>query len=173
MLQLYLIRGLVAIAWAIGFATVYDELTTVTAVFLVVYPVIDVVASLLDARGQRGSARTLLRFDAAVSTVAAVALAVAATGTFADVLAVFGAWAVITGAAQLIVAVGRRAQLGRQWPMRIAGGLSVVVGVFYAITAFGDDPRLDPLAVYAAGGGVFFVLQASLLARRRRTVVAT
>jgi uncharacterized membrane protein HdeD (DUF308 family) len=167
-MQLYLVRGLLAIAWAAGFSVVYDDLTTATAVFLVGYPLIDVVGSLLDARGPAGA---LLRFDAAVSAVAAGALAVAATGDVADVLVVFGAWAAITGAAQLIVALRRRAEAGRQWPMRIAGGLSVLAGLFYVGTGLGDDPRLDPLAVYAAGGGVFFVLQAGLFALRRRAVV--
>jgi hypothetical protein len=86
-LQLFLIRGLVAIAWAAAFAAVSDSLTTgVTVgagVLLVLYPLIDMVASLLDARTQRGSARRPLLANAAVSAVAAIALGVAATGTVA------------------------------------------------------------------------------------------
>jgi hypothetical protein len=99
------------------------------------YPLIDVVASLLDARSQHGSARELLLGDAAVIAVAAVALGVAATGSVADVLAVFGVWAAISGAAQLVVALRRRAQLGNQWPMLLAGGVSMIAGVAYIIAA--------------------------------------
>ena len=55
-----------------------------------IYPLIDLVASLVDARNQRGSARRLLLAGAAVSALAATALAIAATGGVADVLAVFG-----------------------------------------------------------------------------------
>src|SRR4029450_12303815 len=91
-LHLFLTRGVIAIAWAAVFAAVSHSLTTgVTVgagVLLVLYPLIDVIASLIDARPQRGSARRLLLPTAAASTVAAVALAVAATGSVADVFAV-------------------------------------------------------------------------------------
>lgn len=163
---LYLIRGLVAVAWAFGFAGVADSLTTGTAVLLAAYPAIDVVASLLD---RASSSRTVLRFNAVTSALAAVGLALAATGDVVDVLYVFGAWAVVSGAAQLVVALRRRGPAsGGQWPMLIAGGLSVLVGVYYVAVVAVDDPRLDPLAVYAAGGGGWFILQSGLLALRRR-----
>lgn len=171
-MPLYLIRGLVALAWAAGFAAVSDSLTVGTGAFLVAYPGIDLVASLIDARDQAGPARSLLRFDAAVSAITAVALGIAATGDVADVLAVFGAWAVVTGVAQVVVARWRRAELGNQWPMLLAGGLSALVGLFYVGQALGDDPDLGVLTVYATGGGVWFVLQSLLLMRRRRTTVA-
>jgi uncharacterized membrane protein HdeD (DUF308 family) len=171
-LHLFLTRGLVAIAWAAAFAAVSDSLTTgVTVgagVLLVLYPLIDVVASLVDARSQRGSARQLLLAGAAASGVAAVALGVAATGSVADVLAVFGVWAGISGAAQLVVALRRRGQFGNQWPLLLAGGVSVFAGVAYVIAAAGANPMLDMLALYSATGGIDFVAQAGLLARRRR-----
>ena len=171
-MRLFFVRGLVALAWAAGFAAVSDSLTFGTGVLLVVYPGIDLVASLVDVRSQAGRAGSLLRFDAAVSAVAALALAIAATGDAADVLAVFGAWAAVTGVAQVVVAVQRRAVLGNQWPMLVAGGLSTVVGLFYIGQALGHDPKLDVLSVYAAGGGAFFVIQAALLARRQRRATA-
>jgi uncharacterized membrane protein HdeD (DUF308 family) len=118
--RLYLTRGVIAIAWAVVLMMVAGSDKTVsggTGVLLVLYPVIDVVACLIDARGQEGSARQLLLANAAVSIVAAVALGVAATGTVANVLVVFGVWALLSGAAQLVVALRRRAQLGNQWPV--------------------------------------------------------
>ena len=170
--HLFLIRGLVAIAWAAVFAAASHSLTTaVTAgagVLLVLYPLIDVVGCLIDARSQHGPARRLLLGDAAVSTAAAAALGVAATGTIANVLAVFGVWAAISGAAQLTVALRRRAQLGNQWPMLIAGSFSIIAGVTYLVLSAGDNPRLRVIVLYTATGGVEFVVQAWLLARRRR-----
>jgi uncharacterized membrane protein HdeD (DUF308 family) len=175
-MQLFLIRGLVAIAWATVFTAVSDSLTTDVSVaagsLVVIYPLIDVAASLVDARGQRGSARRLLLAGAAVSAVAAAALALAATGSVADVLAVFGVWAFLSGAAQFVVALRRRAQFGSQWPLLLAGTGSVGFGIAYVIASTGADPMLNMLALYAAGGGVDLVLQAWLLARRRRRVMA-
>jgi uncharacterized membrane protein HdeD (DUF308 family) len=167
-MSLYLIRGLIALGWAAGFVAVSDSLTVGTAVFLVAYPGIDLVASLVDAQDQDGAARALLRFDAAVSAVTAVGLGIAATGDVADVLAVFGAWAAVTGVAQVVVAVQRRAVLGNQWPMLLAGALSTIAGLFYIGQALGDDPKLEVLSVYATGGGAFFVIQSALLVRRQR-----
>ena len=167
-MQLFLIRGLVAITWAAVFAAAADSLTgSVTVgvgVLLVVYPLIDVVASLIDARTQTGSARRILLAGAATSLIAAVALGIAATGTVANVLTVFGVWAVVSGAAQLSVALRRRAQYGLQLPMLLAGGFSVVFGVASVV----GSPMLSMIAVYAATGGVDFVVEAWLLARRRR-----
>jgi uncharacterized membrane protein HdeD (DUF308 family) len=175
--QIFLIRGLIAILWAVAFAAVAGSLTTgVTVgagVLLVVYPLIDVVGSLIDARGQHGPARRLLRANAAISTLVAVALGVAATAGVAEALAVFGVWAAVSGAAQLVVAVRRRAQFGRQLPMLLAGGGAVVFGVVFLASAAGSDPTLRMLGFYAAGGGTEFVIQAWLLRRRMHRQVIT
>jgi uncharacterized membrane protein HdeD (DUF308 family) len=174
--HLFLCRGLRAITWAAVFAAVTNSVTTTVTVgagvLLVLYPMIDVVGSLLDAKSQRRSARRPLLADAALSAVAAAALGVAATGSVANVLAVFGIWAIISGAAQFIVALRRRTLFGTQWPMLLAGAGSVIFGVAYVIAAAGNDPRLNMLALYAATGGLDFVIQAWLLARRRRRVAS-
>jgi uncharacterized membrane protein HdeD (DUF308 family) len=169
-LRLFLIRGLVAIAWAVAFATTSDSLTTGVGVLVVLYALIDAVASIIDARGQQGSARRLLELNAAVSVAAAVALGIAATGDKGDVLAVFGAWALLTGVAQLVVAIRRRRVLGRQWPLLLAGGGSTIFGIAFLAMSGSDDPDLRMIAFYAAGGGVEFVVQAWLLARRTHRV---
>jgi uncharacterized membrane protein HdeD (DUF308 family) len=170
--HLFVTRGLVAVAWAVVFAAAADSLTTGAGVLLVLYPLIDLVASVIDARGQHGSARRLLLENAAVSAVAAVALGVAATGSAADVFAVFGIWAGLSGAAQLIVALRRRTQFGKQWPMLLAGGVSVLWGVAFIIAASGAAPMLRMLSVYAATGGIDFLIEAGLLARRRQRLAA-
>jgi uncharacterized membrane protein HdeD (DUF308 family) len=96
-------------------------------------------------------------------------MGVAGSFGVAAALAVFGAWAVIAGAAQLVLGLRRRGpELGRQWPMLIAGGLSFLVGIFYGIQAAGAQPSLEVLSTYATGGGVFFIIQAGLLAWRAR-----
>jgi len=175
-MQLFVIRGLVAIAWAAVFVAVSDSDTTgvpvAAGILVVTYPLIDVAASLIDARSQRGSARSLLLAGAAISAVAAAALAIAATGSVTDVLAVFGVWALFSGAAQVVVALRRRAQFGNQWPMLLAGVGSVAFGIAYIVASTRTDPSLSMLAIYAAGGGIDFLVQAWLLSRRRRRGVA-
>jgi uncharacterized membrane protein HdeD (DUF308 family) len=143
-----------------------DSLTTGVGVLLVLYPLIDAVASVIDARGQEGSARQLLELNAAVSVLAAVALGIAATGDKGDVLVVFGLWALLTGGAQLVLAIRRRMLLGRQWPLLLAGAGSTIFGVAFLLMSGSDDPKLEMLALYAATGGVDFLIQAWLLARR-------
>lgn len=170
--RVFLTRGLFAIGWATAFAAVSGSLTTTVSVgvgiLLVVYPLIDAVANLLDARNQHGSARRLLLANVAASTVVAVALAVAATASVTAIVVVFGIWAGVAGAAQLVVALRRRAVMGKQWPMRLAGGVSVVFGIAFILAAAGGHPMLNMVVVYAATGGVDFVIEAWLLARRRR-----
>jgi uncharacterized membrane protein HdeD (DUF308 family) len=167
-LHVFLTRGIVAIVWAAVFAAVSDSLTTGVGVLLVLYPLIDAVACLIDAQRQHGSARQLLLANAAVSAAAAIGLGVAATGSHEDVFAVFGAWALVSGLAQFVVALRRRARLGKQWPILLAGAGSILFGVMFIVAATRNDPPLEMLAIYAATGGAEFLIQAWLLARRRR-----
>jgi uncharacterized membrane protein HdeD (DUF308 family) len=170
--RLFLTRGVIAIAWAVVFVIAADSLTTGVGILLVLYPLIDVVGSMIDARRQEGSARQLLEFNAAVSAGAAVALGIAATGDKGDVLAVFGVWALVAGVTQVVVAIRRRMILGRQWPLLLAGGGSTLWGIAFLVMSGADDPTLRMIAVYAAGGGVEFVIQAWLLSRRTPQVAA-
>ena len=48
LLKLYLVRGLLAVAWAAVFAGAHATLDTVAIVLLVAYPLIDAVSSLID-----------------------------------------------------------------------------------------------------------------------------
>ena len=174
--KVFLIRGIIAIAWAVAFATVAGSLTTGVSVgagvLLVLYPLIDVFGSLLDARSEHGAERRVLLTNAVTSTVAAVALGVAATAGVAEVLATFGVWAVVSGAAQLTVALRRRAQFGLQLPMVLAGGVSVLLGFVFLLSATTANPMLGMVVIYAATGGADFVIESWLLRRRMRRQAA-
>jgi hypothetical protein len=69
---------------------------------------------------------------------------------------------------QLIVVLRRRAQLGNQWPLLLANGVSIIGGLVFVAGSTADDPKLRMIAIYAATGGVEFVIQAWLLVRRHR-----
>lgn len=174
LLRLYLGRGVLALAWALAFAGAHEEVDAAAITLLVAYPLIDAVSSLLDHRATpNGPERRVIAFNGVLSTLAAVALGIAGAGGVAPVLHVFGAWATVSGAAQLIVGLRRRGpDLGKQWPTLISGGLSFLVGITYNIQATGGNLSLDVLSLYATGGGVWFILQALLLgwkSRRLRT----
>ncbi|ACU75959.1 integral membrane protein [Catenulispora acidiphila DSM 44928] len=172
--RLYLTRGVLAVAWAAAFADAYkahESLSAAAVTLLIAYPLLDAVSSVVDYRlGPDGPERRVTAFNGVLSTLAAIGVGIAggASGA-AAALATFGAWAVLSGAAQVAVGLRRRGpELGKQWPMLIAGGLSFVVGVFYDAQAAGDKPSLSVLSVYATGGGIFFIVQAALLAWKAR-----
>jgi hypothetical protein len=172
--RLYFTRGVLAVAWAVAFAGAYkvnESLSAAAVTLLVAYPLLDAVSSVFDYRwGPDGSERRVTAFNGVLSTLAAIGVGIAggASGAAAT-LATFGAGAIVSGAAQVFVGLRRRGpELGKQWPMLIAGGLSFVVGAFYDAQAAGDKPSLSVLAVYATGGGIFFIVQAGLLAWKAR-----
>ncbi|GAB1513141.1 hypothetical protein [Actinophytocola sp. KF-1] len=158
--RLYLVRFAFAVVWAgLLFATA-SSLGPVSVALLVLYPVFDVAAAVVDARSSTGTRPvTLLYVNVAISLVAAAGLAVAAGTGIPGVLRVWGSWAIVSGLVQLGVAVVRRGT-GGQWPMILSGGLSAVAGATFIAQAAGDDPTLAVLAGYAAVGGVFFLVSA-------------
>ncbi|MEJ2866788.1 DUF308 domain-containing protein [Actinomycetospora sp. OC33-EN08] len=161
---LLLARALFALVWAAVLVTVGPELGVVTAVVLVLYPVGDLVLVGVDAlRSPRG--RAGLVANAVVSALAAVGLVVASGLGVASVLWVWGVWAVVSGAGQLVVALARRRTRRGQWPLVVSGGLSCLVGVAFVVMASGPAPLLISLAGYAVAGAVFALV--GLLRLRR------
>jgi uncharacterized membrane protein HdeD (DUF308 family) len=181
--QLYLVRAIIAVLWAVLFAVALSGTGTLTAdsdipgfaiALLILYPVIDIVASLLDARTQRlagnsGALRIQL-VNTAISTVTAVALAIAAIDGPASVLRVFGAWALLTGLIQLVLAIIRLRQgLGGQWPMILSGAFSAFIGLMFVMMASKTDISLGSLNGYPVGGAIFYLFSTFRLYRTART----
>jgi uncharacterized membrane protein HdeD (DUF308 family) len=164
------VRAVLALVWAAAVAlavgddvpTTDTDLPTAAALLIASYPLIDVIASL--ASSAFGDAR-VLRFNAAVSSLAMVGIAIAGFGSDAGAtLVAFGAWAAASGAIQLGIAIHRRRARGRQVPMIVSGGLSTIAG-FSFIAASGDDKaHLAALSGYMALAAVLFLLWA----RRRQ-----
>ena len=121
--------------------------------------------AIYDARVSRSTGSpALLYVNVAVSLVTAVGLAVACASGIPAVLRVWGAWAVVAGLVQLIVAIPRR-KMGGQWPMILSGGISVLAGGSFIASAGADDPALTGAVGYAIPGGIFFLLSALRLKR--------
>ena len=107
------------------------------------YPLFDVAAAIVDARSSRATGSpALLYVNIAISLLAAVGLGVAGASGIPAVLRVWGAWAVVAGLVQLIVAVTRR-KMGGQWPMIISGGISVLAGGSFFAGRLRGQPGAD------------------------------
>ncbi|QHC15596.1 hypothetical protein GR131_09190 [Streptomyces sp. GF20] len=164
--KLYFLRFAFAAAWAALLLTTAGTLTTLTAVLLVAYPLFDVGCAVADLRTARPEGRPVrgLYVNAALSTLTAAGLAVAATSGIPAVLRVWGAWAITAGLVQLAVGVARRG-LGGQWAMIASGGISTLAGASFVAQAGGADASVGALAGYAFLGGVFFLVSALRLGR--------
>jgi uncharacterized membrane protein HdeD (DUF308 family) len=165
--RLYLIRFVFAAAWAVLLLVSGSDLTTGARLLLFLYPAFDVAAAVVDARSARAAGPGPVKglyANMAISALAAVGIAVAGASGTADVLRVWGAWAVVSGLVQLLVGRARRA-MGGQWAMIISGGISVLAGASFFRSASQDNPSLTTLAGYALLGGIFFLVSAFRLSR--------
>jgi len=166
--RIAVVRAVLALLWAAAVVVAVGDdaprtdsaVPVAAAALLAAYPLIDVVASLL-AAGAAGATSRIVRLNAALGALAVVAVGVAAFGSDAGAtLAAFGAWAAVSGALQLGVAVRRRNE-GRQLPMMISGGLSTVAGLSFVAAAGGTDAQLAGLGGYMAVGAVLFLVWAA------------
>ncbi|GAB2756676.1 hypothetical protein [Streptomyces bullii] len=163
--RLYFVRFAFAIVWAGVMFTMASKLSPVAVVLLVLYPLFDVGAAVVDANASRSTrSPVLLYVNMAVSLVAAVSVGIAGASGIPAVLRVWGAWAIVAGLVQLIVAIPRRT-MGGQWPMILSGGISVLAGGAFVASAGADEPTLAGAIGYAIPGAVFFLVSALRLGR--------
>lgn len=172
--RIAVVRAVLALAWAAALViavgdrvpSTSSDVPIAAAALLASYPAIDVVASIVAALGTDSSGRVLW-INAAISALAVVAIGATAFGADAGAtLVAFGAWAAVSGAVQLGVAVHRRAE-GRQLPMMLSGGISTIAGFFFVAASGKDDAQLAGISGYMAFGALLFLL----FAYRRRTAL--
>jgi len=159
--RLYITRFGFALVWAALLLVTAAHIGPMTAALIVLYPLFDVAAAVVDLRSSGGAG---LRVNIAVSALAAVGLAVALAAGVPAVLRVWGAWAVASGVVQLVVAVRRR-RLGGQWAMIASGAISVLAGASFVLMAANPEASLAGVGGYALLGGVFFLVSALRLGR--------
>ncbi|MET7862757.1 hypothetical protein [Micromonospora taraxaci] len=163
--RLYFVRFAFAIVWALVTIATAKEISPLTVVLFVLYPLFDVGAAIYDLRSSRATGSpTLLYVNIAVSLLAAVGVGLASSSGIPAVLRVWGAWAVVAGLVQLVVGVTRR-KMGGQWPMIISGGISTLAGGSFIAGAAAANPSLTNAAGYAIPGAIFFLIAAVRLGR--------
>jgi len=164
--RIAVVRALFALVWAAALVlAVGDKVPTAdsgvpigAALLLASYPLIDLISSLLSSTF--GDAH-VLRVNAAIDALAVLAVGATAFGSDAGAtLAAFGAWAILSGAIQLALAIHRRRAAGRQLPMIVSGGLSTVAGITFLAAAGMDEAKLTTLAGYMAVGALLYLLWA-------------
>lgn len=174
----YLVRGVVSLVWVAAALAVGPKSPLAAGVLLLVYPAWDALANVADARRNGGlRANPTQTFNAAVSTLTTVAVAIALASSMNAVLGVFGVWAALSGLLQLATAVRRWKRVGAQWLMILSGAQSAVAGAMFLRAAGAPEtPSVADIAPYAAFGAFYFLVSAIWLAvsaaRNRHQVLA-
>lgn len=157
----YFARGLFSIAW-IAAAIFLGSRSGIAAFLLVIYPLWDAVANLVDARVNGGlKANPSQTLNMVVSVVTTLAVIVAIGNSTYAVLGVFGVWAILSGLLQLYTGVRRWRRYGAQWVMILSGGQSALAGAFMISRALGTaSPTILDIAPYVGFGAFYFLLSA-------------
>ncbi|GAA4173815.1 hypothetical protein [Gryllotalpicola koreensis] len=169
--RLYFTRFAFAIVWALVLFATSSLTGPVLTVLLVLYPLVDAaaVAWQLRAEGSSASPRIAEWINVVTSVAAAIALGIASASSIGAVLAVWGIWAVVSGAMQLVTALLRR-RAGGQVPLVISGAISVLAGFSFALQGLRGATSATSVGGYAILGGIFFLISAirlSILLRRK------
>ncbi|OPF72360.1 hypothetical protein VT50_0231525 [Streptomyces antioxidans] len=178
--SLYLIRVAFSLIWvALLFTTSAslvstDKPTVIAAVLLIIYPLWDVIATLLERRmagtgSDPGSTTSRVStVNVALGLATTAGMIVAVFSTLRAALLVFGVWALAAGAIQLVVAIRRRRAVGGQWPMVISGAQSTLAGATIAATSASATSGLSTVAGYSAFGAFWFLVSVIALSLRGR-----
>jgi uncharacterized membrane protein HdeD (DUF308 family) len=140
---LLLTRALIAVLLGIV-ALVWPELTLITFVVLFgVYTLLDGIAALTIAAGARGLPGFGSALFEGLVRLGAGLIALAIPGHVALVSPAFlAAWSGLSGVGQIAVAIVLRKELTGEWPLPLAGALSLLVAVFLAASPGAGLPVL-------------------------------
>jgi uncharacterized membrane protein HdeD (DUF308 family) len=169
----YFTRAGVAFVWVLAAVILAAKSASIAALLLVVYPLWDALANLVDGTRSGGLARNRTQqINVAVSLLVAAAVWMSLPN-MNQVLGVFGAWAIMSGLLQLGTALRRWKLSGAQWAMVLSGAQSALAGAFFIFQA--QTPTVPSIATvtgYAGFGAFYFLVSAlslSFAAWRRKT----
>ena len=167
--RLYFIRTAFSAVWVVLVfvfaAASTGALSPITVILLVVYPLWDALATLIDLRADHtGRSHVPQYLNVAFGVAAALGIGLSFIASTDTAIAVFGAWAFVAGAVQLILGLRRRRQ-GGQWAMIASGAISVIAGISFVITGISGNGAVTSLAGYSLFGAVWFLIAALFLTR--------
>ena len=173
----YFCRAAFSIVWVAAAFALGKGTPAISAFLLLLYPLWDAAANLVDARRNGGLRRNPTQaLNVGVSAVTTVAVALALGMSMNTVLLVFGIWAALAGLFQLATAVRRWKCHGAQWAMVLSGAQSALAGLVFVNQARGPKaPSITDIAPYAAFGAFYFLVSAIWLtvadARRHKATL--
>ncbi|KAI1813801.1 hypothetical protein GGS20DRAFT_452071 [Poronia punctata] len=158
----YFTRVAFSSAWVAAAFTIGSAYYFVGAVLLVIYPLWDAGANVIDAQHSGGLANNQTQaINVLASLATTVAVLVAVMINMHWVLGVYGAWAILSGLMQLGSGARRWKTAGAQWAMIISGAQSAVAGSFFIFEATQPKERsIKKMAGYAAFGAFYFLVSA-------------
>lgn len=170
----YFIRAAFSIAWVIAALTIARHSPAASALLLVGYPVWDALANFVDGQRGGGLAKNLTQLLNVIASLAVAVALVRALPEMHEVLAVFGAWAILSGLLQLGTAARRWKSSRGQWAMMLSGAQSAAAGaVFISQAHLPAMPTINTVAGYAGFGALYFLVAALLLSYNHRRLRAT
>jgi uncharacterized membrane protein HdeD (DUF308 family) len=159
---LYFTRTAFSIVWVILVSFFGRKSAPVASILLIIYPIWDVVGTILDIRANRNNSTSKIPqyVNIGISSVTALVFAYTLQQGIVMTLIAFGAWAILTGLIQFILGLRRKKTMEGQWPMIISGAQSVLGGTANIILAHNTAKGIPGLATYVAFGAFYFLLAA-------------
>ncbi|KAI1312715.1 hypothetical protein F5Y03DRAFT_338877 [Xylaria venustula] len=168
----YFARVAFSAVWVAAAFTVGDAYYVAAAVLLVIYPLWDAAACLVDAQHSGGLANNQSQaINLLISLATTVLVIVGVIINLHWVLGIYGAWAILSGLMQLGAAVRRWKTTGAQWAQILSGAQSALAGGFFIFQATQpEEPSIKGIAGYAAFGAFYFLVSAlSLTVKQLRS----
>jgi len=158
----YFARVAFSATWVAAAFTIGSAYYFVGAVLLVIYPLWDAAANVVDAQRSGGLASNQTQaINVLASLATTVAVLVAVMINMHWVLGVYGAWAILSGLMQLGSGARRWKTAGAQWAMILSGAQSALAGGFFIFQATQPKERdIKKIAGYAAFGAFYFLVSA-------------
>jgi uncharacterized membrane protein HdeD (DUF308 family) len=126
------LRGVVAIVFGILAFLLPGATIGALILLFAAYAIVDGASHVVTGiRGRSGDGPDLLMILGGVVGIVAGVIAVALPGlTALALLALIGAWAIVTGAAEILMAYRLRKEIQGEWLLALDGGISVLFGIY-------------------------------------------
>ncbi|KAI1330654.1 hypothetical protein F5Y16DRAFT_339806 [Xylariaceae sp. FL0255] len=159
----YFARVGFSVVWVAAAFTIGKAYPVVADVLLVIYPLWDALANIVDAQRSGGLAVNGTQAVNVLVSTATTVLVIVALVLFDMhwVLGVYGAWAILSGLMQLATGLRRWKTTGAQWAMILSGAQSSLAGSLFIFRATREKvPSVVDIAGYAAFGAFYFLVSA-------------